>query len=198
MKCLKLLTVGAGGIGGYLIEELCKTIEQEQIDPNTELFVADNDLVEIEQIRYQNFTFEDAGLNKAQALARRFKQFGVTPIKDRIKSGKQLKGYDLIVLCVDNDPTREMVIKYCFSKNIDFLDLRSSGRIISAFPKLENANDNLKFVDGNDATCYSCQDRDTLLLGRIDKGNKIIALIGVQMILNHLRGMNNKVINMAI
>ncbi len=195
---MKLLVLGAGGTGSFLIEELCKSIEQEQIDPNTELFVADNDLVETEQIKYQNFTFEDAGLNKAQALARRFKQFGITAIKDRIKSAKQLKGYDLIVLCVDNDPTREMVIKHCFSKNIDFLDLRSSGRTVSAFPKLEKASDNLKFVDSDDAVCYSCQDRNNLVTGRIDKGNKIIALIGVQMILNHLRGMNNKVINLAI
>ena len=195
---MKTLIIGCGGIGSHLIEEICRSIEQEQIDPNTELFIADNDLVEMEQIRHQNFTFEDSGLNKAQALARRFNQFGVTPIKDRIKSGKQLKGYDFIILCVDNDPTREMVIKHCFSKNIDFLDLRSSGRTISAFPKLEKASDNLKFVDGNDATCYSCQDRNNLLMGRIDKGNKIIALIGVQMVLNHLRGMNNKVINLAI
>ncbi len=195
---MKIFVLGAGGIGSHLIEEICRSIEQEQRDPNTELFIADNDLVEIEQIRYQNFTFEEAGLNKAQALAGRFKQFGVTPIKDRIKSGKQLKGYDFIILCVDNDPTREMVIKHCFSKNIDFLDLRSSGRTISVFPKLEKASDNLKFVDSNDTTCYSCQDRNALLMGRIDKGNKIIALIGVQMILNHLRGMNNKVINLAI
>lgn len=192
------LILGGGGIGSFVIEELCKSIEQEQIDPNTELFVADNDLVEIEQIKHQNFTFEEAGLNKAQALARKFKQFGVTPIQDRIKSAKQLKGYDLIVLCVDNDPTREMVIKYCFSKNIDFLDLRSSGRVISAFPKLEKASDNLRFVDGNDTVCYSCQDRAALLQGRIDKGNKIVALIGVQMVLNHLRGMHNKIINLAI
>ncbi len=195
---MKIFVLGVGGIGGFLIEELCKSIEQEQIDQNTELFIADNDLVEIEQIRYQNFTFEDAGLNKAQALAKRFKQFGITAIKDRIRSGKQLKGYDFIILCVDNDLTREMVIKHCFSKNIGFLDLRSSGRTISAFPKLEKASDNLKFVDSNDAACYSCQDRNNLKMGRIDKGNKIIALIGAQMVLNHLRGMNNKVINLAI
>lgn len=195
---MRTLIIGCGGIGSHLIEEICKSIEQEQIDPNMEFLIADNDLVEIEQIRYQNFTFEDAGFNKAQALAKRFKQFGITPIKDRIKSGKQLTGYDFIILCVDNDPTREMVIKHCFSKNIDFLDLRSSGRTISAFPKLEKASDNLKFVDSNDAACYSCQDRNNLLMGRIDKGNKIIALIGVQMVLNHLRGMNNKVINLAI
>jgi tRNA A37 threonylcarbamoyladenosine dehydratase len=195
---MRLLVLGAGGIGGFLIEELCKCIEQEQIDPNIELFIADNDLVEIEQVKYQNFSYEEAGLNKAQALAKRFKQFGIIAIKDRIKSANQLKGYDLVVLCVDNDPTREMVIKYCFSKNIDFLDLRASGRVISAFPKLEKISDNLRFVDGSDTVCYSCQDRGALLQGRIDKGNKIVALIGVQMVLNHLRGMHNKIINLAI
>lgn len=195
---MKILVLGAGGTGSFLVAELCRLIEIEQIDPNTELFVADNDLVEMEQVRYQNFTFEDAGLNKAQALAKRFKHVGVTAIKDRIKSDKQLKGYDLIVLCVDNDPTRELVIKYCFSKKVDFLDLRSSGRIVSAFPKLEKASDNLKFVDSNDVVCYSCQDRNNLLMGRIDEGNRIVALIGVQMVLNHLRGLNNKIINLAI
>ena len=195
---MRILIIGCGGIGSFLIAEVCRLIEIEQIDPNTELIIADNDLVEMEQVRYQNFTFEDAGLNKAQALAKRFKHVGVTAINDRIKSDKQLKGYDLIVLCVDNDPTRELVIKYCFSKNVDFLDLRSSGRTVSAFPKLEKASDNLKFVDSNDAVCYSCQDRDNLLMGRIDEGNKIVALIGVQMMLNSLRGLNNKVINFAI
>ncbi|NJD75749.1 MAG: hypothetical protein FIB08_01450 [Candidatus Methanoperedens sp.] len=195
MKCLIL---GAGGIGSFLVAEVCRLIEIEQIDPNTELFVADNDMVEMAQVKYQNFTFEDAGLNKAQALAKRFKLVSITAIKDRIKSEKQLKGYDLIVLCVDNDPTRELVIKYCFSKNVDFLDLRSSGRIVSAFPKLEKASDNLKFIDSDDAVCYSCQDRNNLLVGRIDEGNKIVALIGVQMLLNKLRGLNNKVINLAI
>jgi molybdopterin/thiamine biosynthesis adenylyltransferase len=195
---MKILVLGAGGIGSWLIEEVCRSIEHEQIDPNTELFVADNDMVEIEQVRYQNFTFEEAGLNKAQALAKRFRHVGVTAIKDRIKSDKQLKGYDFIVLCVDNDPTRELVIKYCHSKKVDFLDLRSSGRTISAFPKLEKASDNLKFVDSNDVVSYSCQDRNNLLMGRIDEGNRIVALIGVQMLLNSLRGLNNRVINLAI
>ncbi|WAM22754.1 MAG: ThiF family adenylyltransferase (plasmid) [Candidatus Methanoperedens sp.] len=195
---MKVLIIGCGGIGSILIAEVCRLIEIEQIDPNTELVIADNDLVEIEQVRYQNFTFEDAGLNKAQALAKRFKHVAITPVKDRIKSEKQLRGHDFIILCVDNDPTRELVIKYCFSKKVDFLDIRSSGRTISAFPKLEKASDNLKFVDASDAVCYSCQDRNNLFMGRIDEGNRIVALIGVQMLLNSLRGLNNKVINLAI
>ena len=78
------------------------------------------------------------------------------------------------------------------------LDLRASGRVISAFPKLASVEDNLKFVDSEDTANYSCQDRNTLNQGRIDKGNKIIALIGVQMVLNHIRGMRNKVMSISI
>ncbi|MFH1897817.1 MAG: ThiF family adenylyltransferase [Candidatus Desantisbacteria bacterium] len=195
---MKILLVGVGGIGSWLIEELCKSIEQEQIDANTEISIADNDMVEIAQVKYQNFTFDEAGLNKAEALANRFKMFGVTAIKDRIKNVKQLKGHDFIILCVDNEPSRELIITYCFKKGIEFLDLRASGRVISAFPKQDKLSDNLKFVDGEDNASYSCQDRNTLNQGRIDKGNKIIALIGVQMVLNHIRGMRNKVMSISI
>ncbi len=192
MKCL---IIGAGGIGSSLIDELCKCIEHEQIDPNAEVHLADNDLVEPAQIAYQNFTYREVGVNKAQALANRYKMFGIKPITDRIKTTKQLKGYEFIILCADNNPTRELVITHCFEKNVDFIDLRASGRIISAFPKLGRKEENLNFVDVDDTTCYSCQDKST---GKIDKGNKIIALIGVQMFLNRLRGLNNKIISLAI
>ncbi len=190
MKCL---IIGAGGIGSYLVEEICKCIEQEQIDPNTNIYLADDDTVEPGQVGIQNFTFKDVGLNKAQALARRL--VIITAIEDRIKTAKQLKGYDFIILCTDNDTTRELVITHCFEKNVDFIDLRASGRIISAFPKLGKKEENLNFIDIHDTTCYSCQDKST---GRIDKGNKIIALVGVQMFLNRLRGLNNKIISLAI
>lgn len=195
---MRLFVLGGGGIGSHLIEELCKSIEQEQIDPNIELFVADNDIVELEQIKYQNFDYREAGLNKAEVLARRFHQFGVTAINDRIKTPKQLKGFDFILLCVDNDVTRQMVIEHCFSKDVNFIDLRATGRRISAFPRLENKESNLTFVDSEDKVCYSCQDRDSLERGNIDKGNKIIALIGVQMFLNSIRGFGNKVVNLTI
>ncbi len=195
---MRVLILGAGGIGSWLIEEMCECIEQEQIDPNIEVFVADNDIVEMEQIKYQNFDYREVGLNKAEALTKRFNQFGVTAIKNRIKTPKQLKGFDFILLCVDNDATRQMVIEHCFSKDVNFIDLRATGRRISAFPRLENKDSNLKFVDREDNVCYSCQERDGLKRGNIDKGNKIVALIGVQMFLNSIRGLGNKVVNLTI
>lgn len=193
---MKVLQIGCGGIGSFFIEELCKCIEQEQINPNVEITIADNDIVELEQMKYQNFTYAEAGLNKAQALAKRFKMFGIVALKKRITK-VDLKPYDFIVLCVDNEPTREMVINYCFDKKKEFLDLRARGRGISAFPKLAKREDNLKWVS-QDNVCYSCQDKERVQQGLIDKGNKVIALIGVQMVLNYLRGMNNKIVNLVI
>ncbi len=192
---MHILIIGAGGIGSYLLDELCKCIEYQHIDPNTRISIADDDIVEVKQVQYQNFTFREAGVNKARALSSRFKSFGITAIEERITSQKQMKGFDLIVLCVDNEPSREMVITHCFKKGIEFLDLRASGRTISAFPKQEALHISLGFVDSDDTKSYSCQNNSK---GNIDKGNKIIALIGAQMILNYVRGMNNRIINMSI
>lgn len=194
----KALIIGCGGIGSHFISELCRCIEYGQISPEINIFIADNDIVEVEQVKYQNFTFDEAGMNKADALAIRLKLFGLKAIQKRITTEKQLKGYDFIVLCVDNEPTRQLVVSYCFKKDIDFIDLRARGRTISAFPKLESATDNLKFIDGKDTQGYSCQNAESLQQGRIDLGNRIIALIGIQMWLNKIRGMNHKIINLAI
>jgi len=71
---------------------------------------------------------------------------------------------------VDNNITRELVINYAFSRNIDFLDLRADGRRISAFPKMPAKEGNLKLVDTGDAMCYSCQDPASLRLEGLTRG----------------------------
>jgi tRNA A37 threonylcarbamoyladenosine dehydratase len=195
---MRLLTVGGGGIGSWFIEELCNAIKNDQIRPELEIRVADNDMVEMPQLLYQNFQPGEIGFNKARALSKRFSLFGIKAIEKRIQKEHQLKGSDFVISCVDNEPTRELIINYAFKNNIGFLDLRATGRRICAFPKLDKIEDNLKFVDIQDTTCYSCQDKESLKRGRIDNGNKIIALIGVQMLINHLRGLNNKIINLSI
>jgi len=46
----------------------------------------------------------------------------------------------------------------------------------------------MKYVDETDMGEYSCQEKEDIRLGKIQKGNKIIAMIGIQMLLNNLRG----------
>lgn len=195
---MKVLIIGVGGIGSFFIEEFCNLMCQLQISPHTEIVIADDDIVEIEQIKYQNFSVENIGANKAKALAYRYKVFGVQASPKRITRVMDLKPYDFIVLCVDNEKTRALVVNHCFIHHKEFLDLRSDGRRISAFPKLGKKEDNLAFIDQEDSGSYSCQDKESLKRGEIDIGNKIVARIGAQMILNHLRGKKNKPINLVI
>lgn len=195
---MKILQIGCGGIGSFLISEIAECIEQEQIDLfDTQIVLADQDIVELNQRKYQNFTLEEVGMNKAEALAKRFSKYGTEAFQKRIENENQLRGYDIIVLCVDNEKTRSMAIQYCYKHNAEFIDLRATGRRIFAMPKT-TLNDNLKFVDIEDKKEYSCQEKSDLEKGRIQKGNKIAAVVGIQMLLNLLRGYSNKTISMVI
>jgi len=191
---MKILQIGCGGIGSYLISEITECFEQEQINAFTDISIADSDMIEMEQLRYQNFKSNEIGMNKAKALGKRF---DVKAIMKRLGKESQIKGYDIIILCVDNEKTREMVIRYCHKNEKEFLDLRATGRRIFAMPKT-TLEGNLKFVDSRDLKEYSCQDEMDLEKGLIQKGNKIVALIGVQMLLNLLRGHDNRTINEVI
>lgn len=194
---MKMLQIGCGGIGSYLIQEICECINQGQMNDLTSIHIADDDMVELQQISYQNFKKEEVGMNKAYALQKRLESCGVTAIPKRIHEA-DLKNHDLIILCVDNEKTRQIVIKYCHKHSKEFLDLRATGRRIFAMPKQTKLEDNLKFIDANDTREYSCQDKADLEKGLVQKGNKIVAMIGTQMVLNLLRGHDNKTISMVV
>lgn len=183
---MKILVLGVGGIGSFLIEGLYEYIEQGLINIDLrDLAVADGDVVEVDQVRpYQNFSLEDVGLNKAEVLGKRY---DIRAIKERITINKQLKPFDLIVMAVDNEKTRELVIK----SGKEFLDLRATGRTIFVAPKTD---DSLKFVDIKDLKEYSCQNDKN----KKQEGHKITAHLGLQMILNSIRGIPNKIITMTI
>ena len=101
---MRILQIGCGGIGSYLIQEIAECIEQQQIDAFADIRIADEDIVEVNQ--YQNFTIGEVGQNKAKALAKRFKDC-CSPIPKRITKESQLRNYDIIILCVDNEKARE-------------------------------------------------------------------------------------------
>jgi len=198
---MKILQIGCGGIGSFYCEELYQCILQEQIPFGTEISIADSDIAEYEQMKYQNFSLKELGKNKAENLAKRFvidnaKVF--TSIAKRITSENQLKGFEIIIMCVDNEPTRKMVIKYCHGNGIEFLDLRATGRRLFAMPKAVTFEENIKFVDCQDTIEYSCQEQKDREQGLIQKGNKIVALVGIQMTLNLLRGHRNRILNVVI
>jgi molybdopterin/thiamine biosynthesis adenylyltransferase len=198
---MKMLIIGAGGVGSWFAEELLRQIENGQLRFRDLIDIADNDVVEIKQVMYQNFRENEVGENKAIAIAKRCKAFGEVEvfraIPERIEREEQLKGYDFFVLCADNERTRELVIKYCHENKKEFIDLRANGRRIFAMPKV-SLKENLKFVDEDDGEEYSCQDEESLKRKQIDVGNKIVAYIGVQMLLNFFRNKKNKIISLIV
>lgn len=186
MESSKVLVIGAGGIGSWLIQELAACIEQEQIFPNVQFCIADNDTAEMRQMKYQNFTKQDLGKNKAKALVSRFKKLGFKSMQARIEHENQLDGYDVFLLCADNNIVRKLVFEYCHKNNKQFIDLRAEGRLVFAMPKSDLQRD-IGTLDLKDNASGSCQTREDLERGFIQKGNKISAMIGIQMLLNLLR-----------
>mgnify|MGYP006308559399 CR=1 FL=1 len=91
-----------------------------------------------------------------------------------------------------------MIIRYCHKQDVEFIDLRATGRSIFAMPKAKSLSDNLKFVDANDTKEYGCQEKRDLEKGWVQVGNEIIALWGCQMLLNYLRGCQNLVFSKMI
>ena len=97
----KILVIGAGGIGSYLIEILDRT-------KCYDITIADPDKYEKKNLTYQLCSGLDVGINKAEAQNMRL---GVSHIKYPILTAKQLWGYDLVVCCADNLDVRRLLYR---------------------------------------------------------------------------------------
>jgi len=189
---MRTLIIGCGGIGSFLSEYLNTLIINDvQGTENLDITVVDDDIVEEKNVRYQNFPNpEDLKNPKAQVIGERY-LFNYK-IK-RITSDDDLKDYNLIVLAVDNGKVRKLVYEYCDkNKDVKFIDLRSEGTAVAFYTThKDNTLDKMLNTIDPDAPSTSCQLAFELAEGKIQQGNKIIASIGSQLILNELRGEPN-------
>ena len=186
-----ILIVGAGGIGSFFARELQDLIINDVNGVgDVTVTIADADEVEEKNLKYQNFEIDDLGKNKAVALQERY-AFDVK--KKFIMTNADLKGFDIIIAAVDNGKFRDLLYKFSEkNKEIYFIDLRSEGRTISYFTKHKhNTLDYLQSTIDVSQPSTSCQLKFELENGIIQLGNRIIATIGVQLLINHLRNQNN-------
>jgi len=140
----KILIIGAGGIGSFLLPLLDK-VELYNIS------VADPDKVENKNLPYQNFSADDVGENKASVMGNKYRSV-MGGSQYPILTEKQMKGYDLVICCVDNLSVRRTL----YNTNIKWLDLRAQGRnaaLVShkADPKMYDT-----LLAGKDGS-FSCQ-----------------------------------------
>ena len=115
-KNRKIMIIGAGGIGSFLIPLLDKTGLYD-------ITVYDPDVVEIKNITYQNFDEEDVEKFKVKVMDDRYSTVTGEPYK--VLTMKQVKGFDLVVCCADNLAVRRTLYA---SHDINWLDLRAQGR----------------------------------------------------------------------
>lgn len=197
-KNIKILICGLGAIGSHLIGEIVECVKQNQIPADIQFDIADDDIVECKNVKFQNFTSDEIGESKATALANRYRDFcWLEPLNTKIEKIKQLQGYNLVICCADNFVVRELIFRYCHKNNADFLDGRAEGRLIMAFQKtksFKNKTDlevDLGTLNLKDEDSGSCQRKADLEKGYLQKGYKIVALCLTQMLLNYLRGEEN-------
>jgi len=194
---MKILQIGAGGIGSYLIEYITEFMIKGLIRfSNVSVTITDFDKVEFKNLDYQNFKIDEIGKHKAVALNKRLG--GFVSLKKRINSPKNLEGFDMFLICVDNDTVRNIVYEYCHKYDKEFIDVRSQGKKVFCLPKGISYEKDSAFLDLKDETSYSCQEKKDLDSGQIQFTNRVAASIGFQMLLNHLRGVPNHIINFVI
>lgn len=183
----KILIIGAGGVGswvGWFLHDYDKNAQISDLS----VTYADPDSVDLKNLKYQKYDKKDLADNKAQVMNLKY---GFNYIPRKIESEKELDGYDCLVCAVDNTIFRRMFYNYVFNvnKKVYWMDLRSEGRTIAFFCKhpKQTYEDMLATLPKEEVEEGSCQLDYELSAGIIQGGNKIIAAIGSQLILNWYR-----------
>jgi D-arabinose 1-dehydrogenase-like Zn-dependent alcohol dehydrogenase len=141
----KILIIGVGGIGSFLVQFLDKVKLYD-------ITVADPDKVEEKNIPYQNFGNSHIGHNKASVMNNTYYMSVNKAIQFPILSEQQMKGYDLVICCVDNLGVR----KTLYNTSLKWLDLRAQGRNAALVSHKAEANMYDTLLAGPDGS-FSCQ-----------------------------------------
>jgi len=153
----KIMIIGAGGIGSYLIHNLNRINQRSRTDtPGVHLYditVYDDDKVEKSNLGNQMYSDHDVGELKVDTWSA---SCNTQPYQ--VLLNKQLKGYDLVICCADNLAVRRLLYRqgYGDSAKIKWLDLRAQGRnaALISYKVDENLVDSL--LSGPEGS-FSCQ-----------------------------------------
>ena len=179
----KILIIGAGGIGSYLIQYLYKTGQYN-------ITVYDPDKVEKKNITYQNFTKDDIDLHKVVVMKR---DYAIKAEPYLVLTESQLQGYQLVICCADNLGIR----KTLYRSKVKWLDLRAQGRNCAMISYKMDKNKFDTVLTGPDGS-FSCQGEWNGKAKNIHMMNIVAAGMGAQWIqrwFNKEEVCDSKVIN---
>lgn len=184
MDNLKIAVVGLNGIGSYFVRGLSELIKKDVAGLDKinvmgiDLF--DDDTIEEKNFAYTIYDIEHLGRNKAEVLS---EMTGYTARAEKITSAEQLSEYDLVILAVDNNEVRNIA----YNSGVKFLDLRAKGKGIMAYLSQKDDADYLELTkdDGQKGGCQYARDIEEKT---IEVGNIVVANIGLQFLIDYLRG----------
>ncbi len=149
----KVMIIGAGGIGSYLVSFLNRVGIYD-------ITVFDDDNVERKNLPTQNFHLGAIGEKKvASILLAHENTVQTDPFPVLVE--KQLHGYDLVICCADNLGIRRLVYRQGFGAHCQnkWLDLRSQGRNGAIISYMTDEKLMTTLLAGPEGS-FSCQGED--------------------------------------
>lgn len=155
-----VVVIGLGGTGGYLFPNVARLVNQLNKDGVKDIMLTavDGDVIEEKNINRQNFFYPDLGKNKADLMTSRHgKLFGAQygTVKSYIEDEDTLREiifqgdrFPIVVSCVDNHKTRQLIHRVYMEKTDQFIWIDSgneqfSGQVVVGY------NTSKKLEDGD-------------------------------------------------
>lgn len=129
IKALKILVLGVGGVGGYVVESLARCGVED-------ITIVDSDIVDVTNINRQIIALHSTiGRKKVEVLKERIleinKNCKVTKIdlfyEEKNKELLFSKDYDYVVDCCDTIKSKEILIRQCMDRKIKIISSMGAG-----------------------------------------------------------------------
>lgn len=140
---VKIVVIGAGGTGGYLIPHLYRIAFADK-KRKYRIIVCDGDIVEPKNLIRQNFVKQDIGRNKAAVLAERYAgAFGIECeyVPEYIESEERLKAL------VRPDFTKAYWNRVPETQRVILIGCVDNNKSRALYHKVFNVTDNLIYID---------------------------------------------------
>jgi hypothetical protein len=122
LRELKVAIIGCGGTGAYVLDYVAKTHLEE-------IHLFDDDIVHVHTLFRLPGVYGEKhlGMPKVEALAEAYGHFhgGIKQHVERVDQNNiaYLAGFGFVFVCVDDAPSRQMIVQACHSASVPFVDV---------------------------------------------------------------------------
>lgn len=116
----KILIAGVGGVGGIVVENLCRSGFKN-------IIIVDNDKFEDTNFNRQ-IGSEFVGINKVDYFAKKFSITGINKRIDENFSLDEFKNFDFFIDCIDDIRAKIKLAKFAYENKINFISSCGSAK----------------------------------------------------------------------